>query len=61
MYAQQNANACAMRRLCEPYQRGGDPEGLVLQLLHHLVVDLGGGERIIDSPRLRPDPRLLGS
>ncbi len=44
-----------------PYQRRGDPEGLVLQLLHHLVVNLGGGERIIDSPRFRPDPRLLGS
>ena len=39
----------------------GDPEGFVLQLLDHVSLDLGGGERVVDAAVLHPHARLFGA
>ena len=45
----------------QTYRCRGDPEGLVLQLLDHVSLDLGGGERVVDAAVLQPHARLLGA
>ena len=38
------------RMRTDTYKSRGNPERFILQLLHHLVVDLGRGERVVDAP-----------